>query len=232
MLFSTIQKWHVHIRLLSQLPSMDTDSVASYILLFNQAVWRKLPSPLGFCDLSWLMACHRGVMHGNLAGCVAHAWLVYGLTHTHTHTRTKGWPPSPVSVGDRKEKAPVLLAIVLRNKERWKLICLFFSSSSLFVPRSRTLSSCPKVDHILWPRLAQISHGNPKALGGSRWRWPPVGKTGIRFHLSSLVKFVFTQGRWQRLLMRYSDIFFSGRHVISVPESQTESLLSESATAT
>lgn len=88
-LFRTIQKCHqalcvcVCTHLLSQLPSMDTDTVASYILLFNQAVWRKLPSPPGACDLSWLMACHRDVMHGNLAGCVAHAWVDRGLTHTH-----------------------------------------------------------------------------------------------------------------------------------------------------
>lgn len=51
---------------------------ASYILLFNQAVWRKLPSTLGSCDLSWLMMCQRDVIHSNLAGCVAHARWCYG----------------------------------------------------------------------------------------------------------------------------------------------------------
>ena len=89
----------VRIQMLSQLPSVDTD-IASYILLFNQAVWRKLPSPLRSCDLSCLMVCHRGVIHGNLAGHVAHARVDWGLSLSHT------------SVGDRKEKAPVLLTIV------------------------------------------------------------------------------------------------------------------------
>lgn len=51
-------------------------------------------------------------MHGNLAGCAwhMHDWTV--VSHTHTHTLRKAWPLSRGSVGDRKEKAPVLLTIV------------------------------------------------------------------------------------------------------------------------
>lgn len=64
---------HLH----TWLPCMDT--VATYISLIDQHGVNS-HQPLGSCDLSSLMVCLSGGMHGNLTACVDHS-LPLKLTH-------------------------------------------------------------------------------------------------------------------------------------------------------